>query len=75
MNAAPWDIVAVALAWICLGIAGAGTLGAVTLFILGGERLQVPDLESWTDGEPAWESTPLLARLRGRKKADAGPPG
>jgi hypothetical protein len=37
------------------------------LFVLGGERLQAPDLETWTDGEPAWDSTPLLSRLRGKK--------
>lgn len=41
--------------------------GGSTLFILGAERLQAPDLESWTQGEPAWESTPLFSRLRGKK--------
>jgi hypothetical protein len=42
----------------------------VALFVLGGERLQAPDLKTWThDGEVAWDSTPLLARLRD-KKAD-----
>jgi MFS family permease len=56
--------------WICLGIAVAGVAGTVTLFVLGGERLQAPDLKTWTyDGEVAWDSTPLLARLRD-KKAD-----
>jgi hypothetical protein len=39
----------------------------VALFILGGERLQVPDLETWAHGEPAWDSTPLLSRVRGKK--------
>ena len=48
----------------------AGVAGTVTLFVLGGERLQAPDLETWSgDGELAWDSRPLLARLRG-KKAD-----
>jgi MFS family permease len=56
--------------WICLAIAVAGVVGTVTLFVLGGERLQAPDLKTWTDdGELAWDSTPLLARLRD-KKAD-----
>ena len=42
----------------------------MTLFVLGGQRLQAPDLETWSgDGELAWDSRPLLARLRG-KKAD-----
>jgi hypothetical protein len=45
-------------------------VGTVTLLVLGGERLQAPDLKTWTDdGELAWDSTTLLARLRG-KKAD-----
>ena len=56
--------------WIFLAIAVAGVAGTVTLFVLGGERLQAPDLQTWSDdGELAWDSTPLLARLRG-KKAD-----
>jgi hypothetical protein len=58
--------------WICLGIAVAGVAGTVALFVLGGERLQAPDLKTWADdGEVAWDSTPLLARLR-EKKADRG---
>jgi MFS family permease len=56
--------------WICLAIAVAGVVVSVTLFVLGGERLQAPDLKTWTDdGEVAWDSTSLLARLRD-KKAD-----
>jgi MFS family permease len=50
--------------WICLGIAAAGGLAAVALYTLGGGRLPTPDLERWANGEPAWESPPLLARLR-----------
>jgi MFS family permease len=53
--------------WICLAIAAGGAVVTVALFILGGERLQAPDLETWTHGEPAWDSTPLLSRLRGKK--------
>jgi hypothetical protein len=52
--------------WICLAIAGVGLLATVAVFVLGGERLQDPDLETWTNGEPAWESTPLFSRLRGK---------
>lgn len=47
--------------WICLGIAAAGR---VALYVLVGGRLPTPDLDAWTSGEPAWESPPLLARLR-----------
>jgi MFS family permease len=55
--------------WICLAIAAAGTLATIALFVLGGGRLQVPDLETWSEeGEPAWESPPLLARLRGKRE-------
>jgi MFS family permease len=53
--------------WICLAIAAGGALASLAVFILGGERLQAPDLKAWNDeGEPAWESTPLFGRLRGR---------
>jgi MFS family permease len=55
--------------WICLAIAAGGVLVALTLFALGAERLQAPDLETWTThDEPAWDSTPLLSRLRGTKR-------
>jgi hypothetical protein len=50
--------------WICLGIAAAGGVAAVALYTLVGGRLPTPDLDAWTSGEPAWESPPLLARLR-----------
>jgi MFS family permease len=54
--------------WICLAIAAGGVLLTGAVFFLGGERLQAPDLETWTDGEPAWESTPLFSRIRGKKR-------
>jgi hypothetical protein len=54
--------------WICLAIAGGGALMTLAVFILGAERLQAPDLESWTQGETAWEATPLLSRLRDTKR-------
>jgi MFS family permease len=51
--------------WICLGIAVLGTLAAAALFLAGQRSLQTPDLDRWQEqGEPAWESRPLLARLR-----------
>jgi len=54
--------------WICLGIAAGGALIALALLTLGRERLQKPDLERWTKDEAAWESTPLLDRLRNRNR-------
>jgi hypothetical protein len=51
--------------WVCFGIAAAGGLLAVCLFVLGGVRLQRPDLERWGRGEePAWESPALAASIR-----------
>lgn len=50
--------------WICLAIAAGGALLAAVLFVLGGGRLQPPDLERWAAGEPAWTSPPMLGRLR-----------
>ncbi len=51
--------------YICLGLAAAGAVLAVVVFVLGGGRLQVPDLDRWTDdGEPAWDSPPLWSALR-----------
>jgi MFS family permease len=50
--------------WICLAITAGGALIAVVVFALGGGRLQRPNLERWTEGEPAWTSPPLLARLK-----------
>jgi hypothetical protein len=51
--------------WIGFGIAVAGALIGVALYVLGGARPQAPDLDSFVEGEaPAWYSPPLLARLR-----------
>jgi predicted MFS family arabinose efflux permease len=50
---------------VCLVLAAAGAAGAAAIFLLGGARLQRPNLERWNDeGESAWSSPPLLARLR-----------
>lgn len=50
--------------WICLALAGGGAVSAATVFRLGGGRLQTPDLQRWTEGEPAWDSPPLPGRAR-----------
>ena len=51
--------------WACLTAAALGLAVASALWVLGGARLQDPDLEQWNEeGEPAWESPPLLARVR-----------
>lgn len=52
--------------WICAALALVGGALAVTLFMTGSGRLQVPDLETWQKGEPAWESPPLLANAHPR---------
>jgi predicted MFS family arabinose efflux permease len=57
---------------LCLGVAGGGLLLACALFVLGGGRLQEPDLERWQgEGEPAWVSPPLLAAARRRGQPGA----
>jgi len=54
--------------WICLGIAAAGGLGAMYVWVLGRARLEKPDLERWEAGEePAWHSPRLLAGIRPRR--------
>ena len=59
--------------WICLAIAVGGVLVTLAVFVLGGGRLQAPDLETWQDDgrAAAWESPPLLARLRDSKSPEA----
>ena len=59
---------------ICLATVAAGFLFAIALLRLGGRGLQVPDLERWQEGDPAWDSPPLAARLRGRTPGPANPP-
>jgi hypothetical protein len=55
--------------WVCFGIAAAAGLTATALFVLGRARLRRPDLDRWEQGdEPAWESPPLLARVRGTRR-------
>jgi hypothetical protein len=60
--------------WICLGIAAAGGMATVALYILGGGRLPTPDLERWSgEGEPAWQSPPLLSTLRRNRAPERVP--
>jgi hypothetical protein len=58
--------------WIGFGVAIAGALAAVGLYVLGRARPQAPDLERFMDGEgPAWYSPPLLARIRPHRQRQA----
>jgi nucleotide-binding universal stress UspA family protein/MFS family permease len=53
--------------WICFGLAAGAAVVGVTLYALGRVRPPAPTLSVWMSGqEPAWDSPPLLARLRGR---------
>ena len=57
--------------WICLGIAAVGFVGGAVLYMTSRRRLVVPDLETWQEeGEPAWESPRLFARLRRETRED-----
>jgi len=52
--------------WLGFGLSIAGAVFAVAIYLLSGARPQTPDLDEFLDGEcPAWDSPPLLARLRG----------
>lgn len=47
--------------WVCFAIVVTGAGLALVVFLLGGAKLQQPDLERWQEGEqPAWDSPPLL---------------
>ena len=60
--------------WICFGLALAGALTAVGLYVLGGVRPPTPNLDRWFAGEAgAWDSPPLFARLRGGARARLEP--
>jgi MFS family permease len=53
--------------WIGLGLAIAGAVVPVLLYVLGGARPQTPQLARFFDGEgAAWDSPPLLAAARER---------
>ncbi|HWE11753.1 MAG TPA: MFS transporter [Solirubrobacteraceae bacterium] len=58
--------------WVCFGLAAGGGAAGAFVLVLGGARLQRPDLDRWENGEePAWESPPLAARLRGDRTEPA----
>jgi MFS family permease len=60
--------------WVGFGLAMAGAIVGVALYVLSGARPQTPDLPRFLAGQsPAWYSPPLLARLR-REKAPVGAP-
>jgi len=51
--------------WIGLGLAVGGAAIGVVIYALSAARPQTPDLERFLAGQaPAWDSPPLLARLR-----------
>jgi MFS family permease len=51
--------------WVCFGLAVGGTVIGVLLYALGGTAPPAPSLERFLgDGEPGWESPPLLAAIR-----------
>jgi MFS family permease len=53
--------------WIGLGLAIAGIVVPVLLYVLGGARPETPQLQRFMDGEgPAWHSPALLAAARKR---------
>jgi hypothetical protein len=53
--------------WIGLGLAIAGAVVPLVLYLLGGARPETPQLERFMGGEgPAWNSPPLLAAARQR---------
>jgi MFS family permease len=54
--------------WVAVGIVGATAAVAVAVYAGGGARLERPDVDTWLEGEePALESPPLFARIRGRQ--------
>jgi MFS family permease len=51
--------------WACFAVSVGGAVLGTSLYVLGGVRPHAPSLERWRSGEePAWESPPLLARIR-----------
>jgi hypothetical protein len=55
--------------WIGFGLAIAGAVAAIGLYVLGRARPQTPDLERFMNGEgPAWYSPPLLAGIRNHRR-------
>lgn len=60
---------------ICLGLAAVGFVLAYCLHVLGKTGLETPDIVRWQeDGEPAWSSPRLLARLRSEPDRETARP-
>ena len=60
--------------WICLAIAVGGVLVTLAVFVLGGGRLQAPDLETWqNDGsQPGITAAAGPAARQEQADADTG---
>jgi nucleotide-binding universal stress UspA family protein/MFS family permease len=55
--------------WICFGISAGGAIVGVLLYLLARLRPPAPVLQLWMGGqEPAWDSPPLLAAIRGKTR-------
>jgi hypothetical protein len=53
--------------WISLGLAIAGAVVPLVIYVLGGARPETPRLERFFEGDgPAWDSPTLLADGRDR---------
>ncbi|MGH3168492.1 MAG: hypothetical protein ACRDN0_21755 [Trebonia sp.] len=58
--------------WICFGLSAGGALAGIVLCLLGRARTATPALDVWMRGqEPAWQSPPLLAAVRGARAGKA----
>lgn len=54
--------------WVCFAVVAAGAVLALAIYLLGGARLDSPDLERWQEGQqPAWDAPPLLQTPRRRQ--------
>jgi nucleotide-binding universal stress UspA family protein/MFS family permease len=55
--------------WICFGLAAGGAIVGILLYVLARLRPPAPALTRWMGGqEPAWDSPPLLAAVRGKTR-------
>jgi MFS family permease len=54
--------------WVCFGLAVAGTVLGILIYVLGGATPVAPSLERFLGGiEPGWQSPPLLAAVRRKR--------
>ena len=55
--------------WICFGLSAGGAIVGILLYLLARLRPPAPGLPRWMGGqEPAWDSPPLLAAVRGKTR-------